>query len=100
MAGAFSVEVPAGAWLDSTAYDRQAGRAADLERDMRMFFELSSAIGLSLHEERTLLDIRPNDMMPLRMAPAKAFKLGGSKLERRVSYAIPILQRMIAAMSC
>ena len=47
-----------------------------------------------------LLDIGQHDTMLLRMAPAKAFKLGGSKLERRVSYAVPILRRMIAAMSC
>ncbi len=100
MIGAFSVEAASGLWLDGTPRGTPAGRAAELECMVRVFFEIASAIGLSLHEERTLLDIERHDMLRLRMAPAKAFKLGGSKLERRVAYAIPILQRMIASMSC
>ncbi len=100
MVGAFSVEAASGLWSDSMARGTPAGRAAGLECRVRVFFEMASAIGLSLHEERTLLDIEQHDMVLLRMAPAKAFKLGGSKLERRVAYAIPILQRMIASMSC
>ena len=97
--GAISAEAAGGAWADGKARDKLADRASDLERDVRMFFETASAIELSLHEERALLDLSQREMALLRMAPANAFKLGGNKLERRVAYAIPILRRMIAAMS-
>ena len=90
----------AGPWPDKTGGEMQADRAGTLERNVRMFFAISAAIELTLNEERALLDLTHRDVVLLRVVPANAFHLGGSKLERRVAYAIPILQRMIAAMSC
>ena len=74
-------------------------RAKALESGVRTFLELSAALELSPHEERAMLNLTPREMAMLRLSPSNALQLGGGKLERRVDYAIPILQRMIASMS-
>ncbi len=72
-------------------------RAEALERDIRTFLQLSTALALSRTEEGVLLDLGSCDMALLRLAPANAFQLGRAKLERRVTYAIVILRRMLAS---
>ena len=90
----------AGLWHDLSLAKRNPERAADLERDVRVFLQISAALEFSLEEERTLLDLTARELAQLRLAPANAFQLGGVKLERRVTYAIPILKRMVAAIAC
>ncbi len=75
-------------------------RATELERSVRTFLEIAAAIELSHHEECTMLDLTSREMALLRLAPPGSLPFGGGKLERRVAYAIPILQRMIASMAC
>ena len=86
-------------WPDSVIRPDQAVRACALERRTRTFFEIAAAIELTAVEQRILLDVTARELALLRVAPARAMALGGIKLERRVNYAIPILQRMIAAMA-
>ena len=80
-------------WADDTE------RACALERRLRTFFEITAAIEITAIEQRILLDVTARELALFRVAPAKALSLGGAKLERRVNYAIPILQRMITAMA-
>lgn len=77
----------------------RAVRSADLSESVVMFFSIANTLALSATEERILLDLTRSETSQLRMAPAKAFQLGGSKLERRVNYAIPIMRRMLAAIA-
>ena len=86
-------------WPGNSVRPGQPPRAMALEDRMRTFFEIGAAIELTAVEQRILLDVTADEMALLRVAPANALTLGGTKLERRVNYAIPILQRMIAAMA-
>ena len=63
------------------------------------FFQLSGALSLDQAEEQALLDLSEEDMASLRLSAADKLQLGDPKLERRLNYAIPILQRMLAAVS-
>ena len=86
-------------WPGSTIWPSQPQRALALERRTRVFFEIAAAIDLTPDEQRILLDVTSRELALLRLAVANAFSIGGAKLERRVNYAIPILQRMITAMA-
>lgn len=66
---------------------------------LRTFFNLSTALSLSCPEERALLDVPAAEVVTLREGLPPATGLDVVKLERRLNYAIPILQRMMAAMS-
>ena len=90
---------PTGLWPDSGRVPRCTDRETELEQSVRTFLTISAAVHLTSVEERTLLDLTSRTMALLRLAPANAFKLGGSKLERRVTYATAIVQRMIAAIA-
>ena len=94
-----SMEETARLWPEAGRVARAAERETELEASIRQFLAISAALDLTAIEERTLLDLPAHEMALLRVAPGNAFKLGGSKLERRANYAIPIMQRMIAAMA-
>lgn len=98
MASITSADALDGLWPDS-GKPGNVERATRLEGSIRAFLAISAAVDLSQVEECALLDLSAGQLAQIRVAPARAFQLGGSKLERRVNYAIPILQRMIAAMS-
>ena len=59
--------------------------------------ELSQALGLSQSEERTLLDVTPQELVLLHQSPDLCGQMDMAKLQRRADYAIPILRRMLAA---
>ena len=63
------------------------------------FFQLTGALSLDWAEEQALLDLSEDDLAQLRQSPADALQLGDPKLDRRLNYAIPILRRMLAAIS-
>ncbi len=90
---------PTRLWPESGLVSRCTDQETELEHSIRTFLTISAAVHLTSVEERTLLDVTPRTMALLRLAPGNAYKLGGSKLERRVSYATAIVQRMIAAMA-
>lgn len=94
-----TIDQSAKLWPGSIIRTNQPQRAQALERRMRTFFEIGAAIELTTVEQRILLDVTARELGLLRIAPANALTLGGAKLERRVNYAIPILQRMINAMA-
>lgn len=67
---------------------------------LRYFIALSSGLGLSPSEERTLLDISLGELLRLRATPALVADLNDDKLVRRLNYAIPLLERMRSAAAC
>ncbi len=73
------------------------GQRSRLRRQIETFLELSSALGLSQAEERTLLDLTAPELAALRLSLAPPDGADTAKLQRRVEYAIPILRRMLAA---
>ncbi len=70
----------------------QADKIAD-------FFQLSGELSLDQAEERALLDLSESGMAQLRQSAAHMLQLGDPKLDRRLNYAIPIMRRMLAAVS-
>jgi hypothetical protein len=71
-----------------------------LSSEIKLFFQLSSALALSEAEERALLDVSLTEVRQMRNGGPHVIRTGGdAKLERRVNYAIPILRRMLAAAS-
>ena len=75
---------------------RQAGQIAEL---LEVFFELSDALSLSAAETQALLDVSAEIVTRLRAGPPDALQLDRAKLKRRLDYAIPILERMIASLA-
>ena len=66
---------------------------------MAIFFQLSSALVLSEAENRALLDLPADAIVALRGGAAHLAPGDQSKLQRRLDYAIPILQRMLASLA-
>ena len=69
----------------------------DIRRDVEIFFELSQTLALAANEQQALLSISGYDLDQLRADPDVALELDEPKLVRRLSYAIPILRRMVAS---
>ena len=94
-----TVDGKAKLWPGSIIWPSQSHRSRALERRVRTFFEIAAAMELTPVEQRIMLDVTSREIALLRVAPGNAFSLGGAKLERRVNYAVPILQRMVLAMA-
>ena len=62
-----------------------------------VFLALSQALGLSQSEERTLLDVTPQELLQLHESTELCGQMDMAKLQRRADYAIPILRRMLAS---
>ena len=70
---------------------------ANLARSTAAFFKLSAALALSEAENRALLDLPAEVVATLRSGTAQLSNVDQTKLQRRLNYAIPILQRMLAS---
>ena len=81
---------------NSRAPDLPAG---DLAGSLASFFDLSGALSLSEAENRALLDTPEDAVTALRAGTADLVSLDPRKLQRRLDYAIPILQRMLVSMT-
>ncbi len=62
-----------------------------------VFLDLAAGLKLDLAEERTMLDVSMRDLHRLRHNTSLAISDGGTKLQRRLDYAIPVLRRMLAS---
>ena len=65
-----------------------------LGRAITTFFELSETLKLTPPEQRALLHVRAAELRALRAQPAVALKLDTGKLQRRLDYAISLMQQM------
>ena len=70
-----------------------------LAASLPVFFDLSRSVSLSAAEEAALLDLPAEMVARLNAAPAEGLPFDRVKLLRRLDYAIPILRRMLAALS-
>ena len=72
-----------------------AGQLAD---SLSTFFDLARSVSLSQEEECALMDLPTEMVARIKSSPLDGLPLDRVKLRRRVDYAIPILQLMLASL--